>query len=120
MSFANINGVNIEIPRHVHKPGEYKVVSTEQELTDAFADGWVLRLTEPVDAADATETAPVVDETAGTPEAFVAHIADLSAKDAIAEIEASTDVEALKALAKAEKRATVEKAIERRLDELKA
>jgi len=50
----------------------------------------------------------------------VAHIAGLSAKDAIAEIEACEDVAALKALAKAEERATVERAIEKRLEELSA
>jgi hypothetical protein len=47
MPTVEINGVTIEIPRHVKKPGAWKSVETEQELRAALADGWVLRLDAP-------------------------------------------------------------------------
>lgn len=72
MTTVQINGVTIEIPRLVKKPGEYKAVSTEQELRDALADGWRLRLHEP--AADppqdaVTQGRSAVDRVAHTHEA---------------------------------------------------
>jgi hypothetical protein len=44
MVTVNIDGVAVEIPRLVKKPGEYLRVDTEQALRDALKDGWVLRL----------------------------------------------------------------------------
>lgn len=110
-NYVNIDGVNIEIPRHVHKPGEFKVVNTEAELRAAFAAGWVLRLTEPVDASDKAPAPPPT---------FAEHLAGMPAKDAVMAIEGSSDLVALTALVGVEDRATVERAIEKRIAELKA
>jgi hypothetical protein len=54
MHTVTIKGAQVEIPRLVKKPGEWLRVDTEKDLTDALADGWVLRL-KPVAAVKAQE-----------------------------------------------------------------
>ncbi len=97
----------VEVPRLVKKPGETKRVNTRAELDAALKDGWVLRL----------KDEPASGE---SPASFTAQIAAMSAKDAITAIEAHTDVADLKAAKKAEDRATVKDAIDKRLKELAA
>lgn len=45
----DVDAAHLEIPRHVKKPGESKVVHTREDLDAALAEGWVLKLEDYID-----------------------------------------------------------------------